>query len=759
MTGWAEFGQTADLYKDYGMWIIGSKGSKDNNDDTRQWAANGGLSADLEGQYLTHTKYGSLTGQMVGTHSATDDEAKGTWQATSQGYWEKEGEVLFSSQFRADNIRVVKAEFGYGENGESGATYEYGRGLDGARVGESLYNSDSGSQYTGMEWQGPLGIGMKDKWTYHAAIADDPETLLVNEAAPEYYSLASTPYVLTRKTETDLDIGDFDTALASLASAPDGSGIDLTIRQGYQVDDGEDVTGILAGLDANLWTSGSPLMFMLRNTDFEEQAPLRIIRAEELLSFDPTIEVNPWTNSTLPNGIGGAYHGFLGGAVDIQDGVVDDFYGMFSALYYNSNEIGILYAPLAGEVYQSLGAVVGESSANLIPYVMGSVPAGTLSPVTFASQSVYSRYQDVDELLIENYWTADGTGGLPGKNIMYKSDGWENLSGAMIKLQDQDVLTLGIMYYDSGVGHMVNPPWTIWQSIASGIYNVDTVTGKYPQAWDFESVLTDNEVTGTSVTLNTQPTANGYVEGTLVRYDATWNPTDNPSGMPFTSIAGGEVKGLFDPGKTTWQMIAQGAGMETTAFLAKAGQLNAISDETERANALQAFYNTTKIPCFQVGSTDLRGNTITGDVNVSGGTINLGSETDPSRGILNATFFAPSTGARPQVWASGTVNGSYTGTPTGGTVGLSGYAPGSVNQLTNGITADFNLQHFNTTWGATVTNGNVPMNSLTGASGYTASNPVGFQGGAAGIVLPDPVTPQYGTFNGTAAGIVTPPLP
>jgi hypothetical protein len=126
---------------------------------------------------------------------------------------------------------------------------------------------------------------------------------------------------------------------------------------------------------------------------------------------------------------------------------------------------------------------------------------------------------------------------------------------------------------------------------------------------------------------------------------------------------------------------------------------------------------------------------------------------DASRGILNATFFAPSTGAKPQVWASGLVNGSYTGSPTGGIVALSGYAPGSTGQAANGINAAFNVLPFGTTnWGATIT-GNAPAGSLSGAQGFTQTNGVTFQGGAVGQITKTPdATP--GTFTGTAAGIV-----
>jgi len=164
-----------------------------------------------------------------------------------------------------------------------------------------------------------------------------------------------------------------------------------------------------------------------------------------------------------------------------------------------------------------------------------------------------------------------------------------------------------------------------------------------------------------------------------------------------------------------------------------------------------AFYKATNIPCFSVGATDLRGSI----PNIGYGGIDLGSPSDASRGILNATFFAPSSGAKPQIWASGGtgvgvgVIGSYTGSPDPSmieSVPLVGYQPGT--GTVNGISASFNLEKWSgTTWGATITNGAAPANSLTGATGFTAVNPITFQGGAAG-------TAEDGNLMGTAAGIV-----
>ncbi|MCK9364131.1 MAG: Ig-like domain-containing protein [Syntrophales bacterium] len=205
----------------------------------------------------------------------------------------------------------------------------------------------------------------------------------------------------------------------------------------------------------------------------------------------------------------------------------------------------------------------------------------------------------------------------------------------------------------------------------------------------------------------------------------------------FTSIDGGLMKGSFDPVTATWRAAALMTGMETKAFLNKISSMN----DAQK----QAFYDATKIPAFTVGTTDLRG---------QGGGIDMGSASDASRGIVNATFLAASTGGRPQLWASGNVNGVYTITPVAGStsVSLAGYQVGT--GTSNGISANFNIQNWGATkWGASVTSGSVPANTVTNPTGFTYSNApttgLNFQGGAAGSI-----NATNGTFSGTAAGVV-----
>jgi hypothetical protein len=124
------------------------------------------------------------------------------------------------------------------------------------------------------------------------------------------------------------------------------------------------------------------------------------------------------------------------------------------------------------------------------------------------------------------------------------------------------------------------------------------------------------------------------------------------------------------------------------------------------------------IPCVEIGRTNLTG---------SGGAIT-------SMAMNDVTFFAPNSGQKPQIWATGSVNGNYSGNPLGASVNLSG----------GGLSAQFNVQQWNTNkWLSTITNGNAPA----GIGSY--SGPFNFNGAGAGTYT----GAGSGTFAGTAAGV------
>lgn len=406
--------------------------------------------------------------------------------------------------------------------------------------------------------------------------------------------------------------------------------------------------------------------------------------------------VNSWNfkNNTSTTYDGGAYRGFIGLTMD----TVWDVDGGMIAIYMDSNDkVGYLNGTLnSGNAYESVGMFSIDGVVNRLE--IGAAPTGLTAE---------NLYGGIAETGFRPFTPSD-SGSNPALTFMQ-----ENEAGIVSP----------------------NPTWAIWQARMEG--SVNQTAG--PDQWSWVSAYGDEVLWSNyhDVQWNsTDATVKGSVAGAKVEWvsASTW-------------VNGGTIKGVFDPNEATikpWRAIAQGAMIETKAFMDKLGLINTEVDETKRTAALQAFYDATKIPCFQVGSTDLRGSG-----GVTGGAINLGSASDPSRGIMNATFLAPSTGGMPQIWASGSVAGAFTGSPTGGTVALSGYAPGSTG-AGNGITANFNIRQFNTaTWAATVTNGAAPVNSLTGATGATVNTALTFTGGAAGKV-----DAANGTFTGTAAGVV-----
>ena len=103
----------------------------------------------------------------------------------------------------------------------------------------------------------------------------------------------------------------------------------------------------------------------------------------------------------------------------------------------------------------------------------------------------------------------------------------------------------------------------------------------------------------------------------------------------------------------------------------------------------------------------------------------------------NVRFFAYSTGASPRIWATGDVQGTNNGDPSGLTVNLTG------SSGTAEINTDFTVNSWGGEggkWNASVANG----------SGFVSGHSIEMKGGAAGSV--DSAT----TFSGTASGVAKP---
>jgi hypothetical protein len=704
--GAAEFGgylshNTNWTYRDAGYWKATV------TDGT--WA-NGQIGGTVAGEFLSHKKYGTLTGKIQGVYTADAvGGTTGTWQDIIGGAWQKTGDVYFSSAVYGRAYTLRHSQQGGAEyDKESGIKnyysfyYEDDHAIWPDQYADATYTNNVDQRKTiyrfEMDGMPASPVYRKDTWTQN--LSDGT------------YTFAQTVY------ETDEDSTareKYLAAMAGLATGPEGA---VNPYGSYGLGDNSGFYGLMAGV-GNLWanvgsTTATPLLFAGDIDQFDAAERGFSLFAAQIVSFDPLTTLDPFMNSRTPvwNGKSGAYLANLSGIVDNQQNLT----GMLQGLYLDDNgNVGIFYGDLAGRHDTALSMWGAEGGAYT--YLMNTSSEITelgLTPETFASR--------LQPPYIETNWNSISDPGLAGENVI-------GTDGSDIHLSTLQSTKINLPSVDGGF----NPTWNVDQTLLGGTY-----AGK-PSGWTWTFNSPEagqplpNDTDWASVQIAPSDTTNAFT-GQMAGAKVNW-----AEGV--TKVSGAEIKGLFDPVATTWKAVAQGTSMETSAFV---NLVNSFTTDAEK----NAFMAALKIPCISVGSTDLRGNG-----SVTGGSINLGSPSDASKGILNAAFYAFSTGAKPQVWASSLVNGAYTGSPTAGTVNLSGYAPNT--QTANGITANFNVQQFGaTTWGATVTNGSAPANSLTAPQGGSATHAaITFQGGAAGKIDSIPVGGTPGAFSGTAAGI------
>ena len=239
-----------------------------------------------------------------------------------------------------------------------------------------------------------------------------------------------------------------------------------------------------------------------------------------------------------------------------------------------------------------------------------------------------------------------------------------------------------------------NHELAVWRNEIYGTYS-----GTISDTWDLSTYSNTSTYLSGTYTKGSQ-WSDYNLSGSTVGYAA-----DHPKASTWISV--GETLGTYNPAMTSFQAIQTGLYLETNKFLTMAGT-------PEGRTKLQQL----NIPCVEIGRTNLTG---------SGGAIT-------SMAMNDVTFFAPNSGQKPQIWATGSVNGNYSGNPLGASVNLSG----------GGLSAQFNVQQWNTNkWLSTITNGNAP------AGIGTYSGPFNFNGAGAGTYT----GAGSGTFAGTAAGV------
>jgi len=407
----------------------------------------------------------------------------------------------------------------------------------------------------------------------------------------------------------------------------------------------------------------------------------------ELASFDPIATLNPYVNSTTP--IGGAYDGFLGGVVNAT---TKDVGVLFRAFYLDPDgNFGLLYPadPITGTA--NLEAGMWKAEGDIAGYqLLAATGLSGLSPLLSPQNFVSAAWRE------GKLYHADG--GV-GRNRCCRAD---SSTAITLDVIESTNITLPAP---------LNNKYQLGLNVIGGTYSGT------PLSWTWQiDTPTPNPMDTSWIVPNITAPVNNVFTGTVVEAHVNWEDAR-------TYVQGGDIKGIFNPTTSTWKAVGVNFQMETGEFMNK---LASMTTDAQK----EAFYKATKIPCVEIGRTNL-----TGTGSGSGWSIDMSSN---NYGMKDVVFLAPTSGARPQIWATGTVAGGYTGAPTAGaTVPLTGG--------TNGVTANFQVQNWNnTTWGATV-NGQAP----NGIGTYNQQ--LNFTGGAAGMIKP-----ATNSFSGTAAGVVKP---
>ncbi len=258
-------------------------------------------------------------------------------------------------------------------------------------------------------------------------------------------------------------------------------------------------------------------------------------------------------------------------------------------------------------------------------------------------------------------------------------------AGGSITGQDKDELEL----YDPDTN-----PWGHWKAKTKGDFS-----GSTSDTWTMDAKYEDSTTT-----------AHIYTKGD------TWSG-DTLSGKAFgygadlgsgtTWISAGTTTGSFDPVAMTWEAVEEGEYLDTTTFLS---MVSTPSGRQELANI--------NIPFVEVGRANLSGSN--GNVSVT---------------MNDVVFFAYSTGAAPDIWATNSISGTFSTEPTAGTtVALSG----------NGLNADFTIDRWSGgNWTSTISNGT----GTYSGSGTMDGTTVEFEGAGAG-------TYDSNSFSGTGSGVV-----
>lgn len=292
---------------------------------------------------------------------------------------------------------------------------------------------------------------------------------------------------------------------------------------------------------------------------------------------------------------------------------------------------------------------------------------------------------------LQNTWDDWGSGTAYLESTLISDQGW------------------GLLWGDMGNTYSSDPP-ADWQA---NVFFYTYEGGEGPL-----SSITELEITGTQW-------SNNKLAGKFLGYGASIDSSDGQ----ITGIMVGETLGTFDPNLSlkTWQAMNMGYIIETNTFLSMV-----------QTAAGQAALQKLHIPSVEIGRTDLSGSW--SDVAFPYRTIDIN--------MNNVIFFASSTGGAPAIWATNSIDGSYSNP------NISSFGGRHVPLTSEtGLSADFYVANWDiptNRWLATI-NGN---GNYTGTGSMNGTG-VNFKGAGAGTFTGT----LSGTLSGTAAGLAKPYAP
>jgi len=435
------------------------------------------------------------------------------------------------------------------------------------------------------------------------------------------------------------------------------------------------------------------------------------------------VEMYPYnfTNDTYTTTGGASFWGYLTGIHQVTGGSQDGIESVLSTFFVDKDQkAGFFFGKIGGPAAwqnpygwgfdynsQTFSADTNEIKAGLVE--IGSTQTVT---ATNLKNSILSDSFDYRGGVLESdtsvigkfYTTQQGQGGKP----------YEVEQG---KINMAAVGTVMSNFINDG---NVNGKWGVWSTDLygqgyGGYSPGSPLPGHDHWIGELQTPETETPTKLMGSTIYGEPWQNNRIEGSVLGY---WANIENA----VTGISFGKLLGTFEPSSNTiYQATVSGGFLETNQFLDMA-----VNDATGKGRETLRNIN---VPCVQVGIANLTGSNENLTVNMN-----------------EARFFAFSSGAAPNLWATNNIAGqSHITNPTGSSVGISG----------DGLSATFTMNNWNAgagKWLGAVTNGQGSI--INGGSNVQNLQ---FRGAAAGPIG------TAGAFSGTGAGVVRqvnpPPAP